>query len=202
VDLYEPGSGLHVHDFTGGILASGLLWTVPVDEVRFSDDGRRAVLEVDNKGVIDSFAFGTSDAAAAGAVDFFGGSVPTTMSNSIVANNTATANAPNATATVQGAGIINDSDPTLTNVLARDNRGVANGLSGAAQGGGIWNGSIFGGPTPTLALDHSGVLGNTVNGSHGVTLQGGGIFTVGSPLTLTDSHVAHNAPDQCAGASC
>jgi hypothetical protein len=124
------------------------------------------------------------------------------MSNSIVANNTATANAPNGTATVQGAGIINDSDLSLTNVLVRDNRGVANGLSGFAQGGGIWNGSIFGGPTPTLALDHSGVFRNTVSGSPGVTLQGGGIFTVGSPLSLTDSLVAHNTPDQCAGASC
>jgi hypothetical protein len=144
----------------------------------------------------------TSDAAAVGAVGFFAGSVPATMTNSIVADNTATANAPNGTATVQGAGIINDSDLTLTNVLTRDNRGVANGLGGFAQGGGIWNGSIFGGPTPTLALDHSGVVANTVSGSPGVTLQGGGIFTVGSPLTLTDSLVAHNAPDQCAGASC
>jgi hypothetical protein len=105
-------------------------------------------------------------------------------------------------ATVQGAGIINDSDLTLTNVLLRDNLAMANGTSGFAQGGGIWNGSIFGGPTPTLALNHSDVLGNTVSGSPEVTLQGGGIFTVGSPLTLTDSLVAHNTPDQCAGASC
>ena len=144
----------------------------------------------------------TSDAAAVGAVGFFAGPVPATMSNSMVANNTATANAPNGAAAVQGAGIVNDSDLTLTNVLVRGNREVANGLSGFAQGGGIWNGSIFGGPTPTLALDRSGVVGNTVSGSPGVTLQGGGIFTVGSPLTLTDSLVAHNVPDQCSGASC
>jgi hypothetical protein len=124
------------------------------------------------------------------------------MSNSIVANNSATANAPNGMATVQGAGIINDSDLSLTDVLVRGNRAIANGLSGFAQGGGIWNGSIFGGPTPTLALDHSGIVGNAVSGSPGLTLQGGGIFTVGSPLTLTESFVAHNAPDQCAGASC
>jgi hypothetical protein len=124
------------------------------------------------------------------------------MSSSVVADNTATANAPNGMATVQGAGIINDSDLSLNNVLVRDNRGVANGLSGFAEGGGIWNGSIFGGPTPTLALDHSGVVGNTVSGSPEVTLQGGGIFTVGSPLTLTDSLVVHDTPDQCAGASC
>ena len=52
----------------------------------------------------------TSDGAAVGAVGFFAGSVPATMSNSIVANNTATANAPKGMATVQGAGIVNDSD--------------------------------------------------------------------------------------------
>ena len=144
----------------------------------------------------------TSDAAAVGAVGFFGGSVSATMSNSIVANNTATANAPDGMATVQGAGIINDSDLTLTNVLVLANKAVANGMSGFAQGGGIWNGSIFGGPTPTLALDRTGVFGNTASGSPGVTLQGGGIFTVGSPLNLTDSLAAHNTPDQCAGASC
>ncbi len=75
-------------------------------------------------------------------------------------------------------------------------------MSGFAQGGGIWNGSMFGGPTPTLAIDHTGVFGNTVSGSPEVTLQGGGIFTIGSPLTLTDSLVANNTPDQCAGAPC
>jgi hypothetical protein len=144
----------------------------------------------------------TSDAAAVGAIGFFAGSVPATMTDSIVADNTATANAPNGVATVRGAGIINDSDLTLTNVLVRDNRAAANGLSGFAQGGGISNGSIFGLPTPTLALDHSDVFANTVMGSPGVTLQGGGIFTIGSPLTLTDSLVAHNTPDQCAGATC
>ena len=58
MDLYEPSSGSHVHDFNGGILASGLFWTLPADQLWFSDDGRQAVLEVDNKGVIDSFAFG------------------------------------------------------------------------------------------------------------------------------------------------
>jgi hypothetical protein len=168
----------------------------------FEADSNATISRVEVVGNEMTITTPTSDAAAVGAVGFFAGSVSATMSNSVVANNTATANAPNGMATVQGAGIINDSDLTVANVLARDNRGVANGLRGFAQGGGIWNGSIFGGPTPTLALEHSGIVGNTVGGSPGVTLQGGGVFTVGSPLTLTDSLVAHNAPDQCAGASC
>jgi hypothetical protein len=60
-----PGSGTpdappaQVHDFNGGILASGLFWTVPADErnLRVSRDGRRAVLEMRDVPVIDSFQF-------------------------------------------------------------------------------------------------------------------------------------------------
>ncbi len=140
-----------------------------------------------------------SDAAAAGAVGLFAGSVPMTMSNSIVADNTSTANAPNGMATVEGAGIVNDSDTVLTNVAVLANRAEANGQSGFAQGGGIWNGSIFGGPTPSLSLNESSVIGNTLSGTHGVTLQGAGIYTEGSLTTLTRSIVAFNEPDQCYG---
>jgi hypothetical protein len=60
VDLFEPGSGSQVHDHNGGILASGLFWTLPVEEhqLRFSADGRYAALDVERLEVIDSFVFG------------------------------------------------------------------------------------------------------------------------------------------------
>jgi hypothetical protein len=60
VDLFEPGSGSQVHDANGGILASGLFWTLPVDEreLTFSRDGRYATLDVKRIEVIDSFTFG------------------------------------------------------------------------------------------------------------------------------------------------
>jgi hypothetical protein len=56
VDLFEPGTGSQVHDFNGGILASGLFWTVPLDDdsLRVSHDGRRAVLDAEDVQVIDS----------------------------------------------------------------------------------------------------------------------------------------------------
>jgi hypothetical protein len=59
VDLFVPGSGAQVHDVNGGILASGLFWTLPVDDdaLRVSHDARRAVLDVDDLQVIDSFQF-------------------------------------------------------------------------------------------------------------------------------------------------
>jgi hypothetical protein len=61
VDLFEPGSGSQVHDYNGGILPSGLFWTLALDDdaLRISHDGRRAILDVDDLGVIDSFTFGS-----------------------------------------------------------------------------------------------------------------------------------------------
>ena len=48
-----------VHDNNGGIVASGLFWTVPADErqLKVSRDGRRAVLELRDVAVVDSFQF-------------------------------------------------------------------------------------------------------------------------------------------------
>jgi hypothetical protein len=65
-----PGSGTpeqQVHDFNGGILASGLFWTVPAGdhELSVSRDGRRVVLALREVPVIDSFQFlGPSQAPA------------------------------------------------------------------------------------------------------------------------------------------
>jgi hypothetical protein len=61
VDLFEPGSGSQVHDYNGGILVSGLFWTLPLDDhaLWVSRDGRRAVLDVEDLDVIDSFTFGS-----------------------------------------------------------------------------------------------------------------------------------------------
>lgn len=57
MDLFEPGSGSQVHDINGGVLASGLFWTLPLDDntLHLSDDGRRAVLDVEDIQVIESY---------------------------------------------------------------------------------------------------------------------------------------------------
>jgi hypothetical protein len=54
-----PGTPLtQVHDFTGGILSSGLFWTVPANgALAVSRSGRRAVLEMHDVPVLDSFQF-------------------------------------------------------------------------------------------------------------------------------------------------
>jgi fibronectin-binding autotransporter adhesin len=141
----------------------------------------------------------TGGAGLIGAVGFLGGAVPVTITDSTIADNRSTVDASGGTATIQGVGVTNDSDLTLSDVIVLGNKGVANGEDGSSQGGGIWNGSIFGLPTPSLSLDNSLVVGNALSGTPAITLQGAGIYTEGSPTTLTNSLVAHNTPDQCFG---
>lgn len=142
----------------------------------------------------------TSDAAAIGAVGFFfGGTVTPTMTNSTVTDNTSSASAPDGAATVQGAGISNNGPLVLAGDRVSRNTARAIGQSGFAQGAGIWNGLLFGGPTSPLTLQDTRVTGNTLSGSPGIALRGAGIYTLGFPITLTNSFVARNTPDQCDG---
>jgi hypothetical protein len=140
------------------------------------------------------------DAGALGALLFlFDGTTPPTVTNTSVRDNAATATAAHGAARVAGAGIVNNGPLTLTNVDVTGNRGTATGRSGFAQGGGIWNGQLFGGPDSPLTLVDSRVTRNTLSGSPGIELRGGGIFTPGFPVTLTVSSVSRNTPDDCVG---
>jgi hypothetical protein len=55
-----PSSGTQVHDNNGGILPSGLFWTVPLpnDAFQMNEDGTAAHLHAKNVRTIDQFAFG------------------------------------------------------------------------------------------------------------------------------------------------
>jgi hypothetical protein len=74
VDLFEPGSGAQVHDNNGGLLASGLFWTLPVDddELRAAtapavDRGKGgAVAPTDPAAFLARFAVAQSTAAFTG----------------------------------------------------------------------------------------------------------------------------------------
>jgi hypothetical protein len=60
VDLYELGSSSRIHDFTGGILPSGLVWTVPLPDeaVVVSPNGRRLDVDIHDLTVIDTTSGG------------------------------------------------------------------------------------------------------------------------------------------------
>ena len=45
---------------------------------------------------------------------------------------------------------------------------------------------------------NTSVTRNVLQGSAGISLQGGGLFTT-SPVTLTNTQIALNRPDQCVG---
>ena len=69
--MFDPGSGSQIHDFNGGILPSGLFWTLDVSKsaINFTINSRSAILHVQNLPVIDTFQFfGANDTPAV--VDF------------------------------------------------------------------------------------------------------------------------------------
>jgi hypothetical protein len=145
----------------------------------------------------------SGDAFAIGALSvLFAGTVTPTIDNTTISDNVAEAIAPNGTATVQGAGLLNDGPLLLEDVHITDNYAVATGKKGSAEGAGIWNGHLFGGPTSPLTLRGTHVTGNKLRGSPSLTLQGAGIYTPDFRTTLYSSVVADNTPDECYGIKC
>jgi hypothetical protein len=100
-------------------------------------------------------------------------------------------------ATVQGAGVLNNSLLTLRDADVRRNTGIATAADGFAQGGGIWNGVLLSGPPVHLRLDRTPVTRNSLSAS-GLEIDGGGLYTT-QGVTLTDSPIRNNLPDQCFG---
>jgi hypothetical protein len=116
----------------------------------------------------------------------------------VISGNTAVARTSAGSATVQAVGVLNASLLKLDGVRVSGNAGTATGPSGTEQGGGIWNGVFFGPPQVQLTLNDTTVTRNSLTGSRGITLQGGGLFTT-LPVTLVHSLITGNVPDQCFG---
>jgi hypothetical protein len=138
-------------------------------------------------------------AGVAGAVAAFSqGPTPALMIGSVIAGNNAKAFSSTGSATVQGVGIVNNGLLELRNDLITGNSGTASGPDGFAQGGGIWNDVLFFDPPVQLTLEHTVVAHNSLAASPGLAVQGGGLFT-SFPVTLSNSLIARNTPDQCHG---
>ncbi len=208
-------SGGEVGDFAGGIDDDG--WLVlrdsDVSDNRVSATGVGNVyvdggaLEVETAATISNTRFTGNRvhaSAPTGLALSLGGGIFTattdavTMSDSIVAGNAAESTTLSGSVLVQGGGILNGGLLELRSTGVTDNNAIGTGSSGVVQGGGIWNGDGFDPPSVQLSLRDSTVLRNTLSGSAALTLQGGGLFTT-FPVTLVDSVIAQNAPDQCFG---
>jgi hypothetical protein len=135
---------------------------------------------------------------------------PGSISNSVIQANHVHVASPGGTTSAVGGGIETGSSfapgeaapQTLTNTPVSENTAEATGRSGTARGGGIFDKKVPNGPPGgPLTLIKSMVTHNKLSGSAGITLQGGGVFAT-FKLTLTDSAVTANTPDECAGTAC
>jgi hypothetical protein len=153
---------------------------------------------VDNVSVISA---PDGDAVATGAVavyNFDGDPQPLRFVDSVISGNHAVASSATGMATTQGAGIFNNSLLELRNVVVDHNIGKAAAPTGAAEGGGIWNGVAVSGPPVELTLKDSRIVNNALIGAPGIERRGGGLFTT-LPVSLTRTRIAGNVPDQCFG---
>jgi hypothetical protein len=177
-----------------------------------SDNGPSGgALEIDGQATIENTVISgnttaiTTHAGSAAALATFlaldQGTSSIVVRNSTIKGNTVDASTTTGPATIQGAGMLNGGNLELRNVDIRGNSADAEGQGGFAQGAGIWNGQPFGPdePSPQLALENTQVTRNVLAGSSGVTLQGGGLYTPGFSVALTNSLIARNLPDQCFG---
>jgi hypothetical protein len=79
---------------------------------------------------------------------------------------------------------------TLKNSTVTSNNATNEGIPSTSHGGGIYN-------TGTVMLKDSTVTSNTTSGS------GGGIYSEpGGAVTVNDSTITGNTPDNCDGVSC
>jgi hypothetical protein len=153
----------------------------------------------------DRFTRNTVSAISAhGHVDALAGAaiMAGTFSNGEVGDNRVRAIAPHGTVTAEGGGLVAGDQ----GLALRDSRVYANavharaGDGGRARGGGIADFAIPNGPPGgPLTLISTPVTDNGLTGGRGILLQGGGLYAVGTALTLTHSPVFHNRPDQCVG---
>jgi hypothetical protein len=120
------------------------------------------------------------------------------VANSVIDGNRAVARSSSGSALIEGGGIFNNSLLELRHVAVTRNSGAALAPSGHAQGGGIWNGVELSGPPVELTLRDSAISHNSLIGSSGITLDGGGLFTT-EPITRSRTSIADNHPNQCSG---
>jgi hypothetical protein len=139
----------------------------------------------------DGFAFASSGGIGTGNVG-----VGTTLTDSIIAGNRVTGRAREVN--VGSGGIGNVGRLVLRRVRVVGNAATGTGGEGVAHGGGIVNSKFPDGPDAALTVNDSVVARNSLIASAGIEVAGGGIFSE-QPLTLANTLIARNAPDQCVG---
>jgi hypothetical protein len=148
----------------------------------------------------------TGDAAVGGGAIFNASSSGVTISGSTIIDNHAIATASTGSAYVSGAGIQNIGVLTVRDTQVGSNTASATAPNGTAfaVGAGIFNTRLSDGPPVTqLTLIDSAITKNalTATGLTPIAL-GAGLFNdtgSGATVTLTNSVIAQNSPEQCFG---
>jgi hypothetical protein len=168
--------------------------------IEFGGSGRISNTRITDNHITVTSPDGVAGATGGVAVYNFSDQPPerVVIADSVVSDNTTRASSTTGSATVQGVGVLNNSLLELRDVVVRGNSGRARGPEATAQGGGIWNGVLFSGPPVELTLRRTRVVENSLTTSAGGTVQGAGLYTT-EPVTLQDSVIARNRPDQCSG---
>ena len=128
---------------------------------------------------------------------------PVTMRDSVVAHNSVNAQGQGGALAFGGGLAMFGGDLTLERTVVVANAVSATGplaplpFPGGALGGGISNGGP-GVPSANLTLTDSVVNGNSLSGSTGYLVQGGGVFN-GGTIARTRTVIAGNKPDDCFG---
>src|SRR4051812_44110709 len=136
--------------------------------------------------------------ATAGAIGAANAPAPS-VRDTVISGNRATAISMTGSAVVRGVGVENAGLLELRNTTVSDNTGTAIAPTGVAEGAGIWNGPFVPPPAgPELTLLGSTVRGNRLVASPGIVRRGGGLFTT-VRVTLRDSLLTRNSPDDCFG---
>jgi hypothetical protein len=173
----------------------------------FEWDGVAEITGSEFAGNLATITARDGDATSTGAVDALAIAVtetdpgPSVMRHSVIRDNVVTVVAPRGNAAVFGGGMTNNASTVLDEVRITGNRVVARSLTATLQGGGIWNGALYGDlpdPPSQLTLSRSRVEDNVLSGPPGSVLQGGGLYTA-VPVTLQQTRIVDNIPDQCVG---
>ena len=141
------------------------------------------------------------DAIGSGALNNFFSDAPALVEDSVISGNSVVARSDSGAGEIFGAGVLNAGQLELRGDDVRGNTAIVAASSGLAQGAGIWNGVYPGGPPVALTISDSKVMLNALVSGPGVTLLGGGLFTT-DPVTLSNTRITHNAPNDCSGTSC
>ena len=146
--------------------------------------------------------FGNS-ADNCGAIDSDGTAITATVTDTAVHGNTARVsdgggicNSPGSTMTISGSAVSGNTAAFGAGLY--DNQGTTTVIgsmvfrnTASDQGGGVYD--VNGG---TMTLTHTAVEGNAASGGSG---SGGGIFLASGTVTLRQSQVRDNKPDNCGG---